>query len=126
MIEHIKHVELILPDGSKILRDIDKPRDFEREKVWTPWRLASGIHQSYQRLIALEISNELGEAVIVSKVNGTWADLTTSLNRVIADPNSGTLKVQFYSWDNPEGKDTLWHSSSHVLGLALEQYPFIF
>ncbi len=71
----------------------------------------------------LELAVELGDAVIVSKVNGKYMDLPTPMNDMIADTSSGKILVEFFSWDNPEGKETLWHSSAHVLGLALEQYP---
>ena len=26
-----------------------------------------------------------------------------------------------YTFDDPEGKETFWHSSAHVLGLSLER-----
>jgi len=36
-------------------------------------------------------------------------------------PLEGNCELQLYTFDQPEGKETFWHSSSHVLGETLEQ-----
>lgn len=36
-------------------------------------------------------------------------------------PLEGNCEIQLFTFDQPEGKETFWHSSSHVLGETLEQ-----
>lgn len=38
----------------------------------------------------------------------------------LARPLEGSCKLQLIKFDDPRGRDTFWHSSSHVLGAALE------
>jgi threonyl-tRNA synthetase len=35
-------------------------------------------------------------------------------------PLEGDCKLELFKFDSPEGKKVFWHSSSHVLGQALE------
>jgi threonyl-tRNA synthetase len=35
-------------------------------------------------------------------------------------PLEGNCELQLFTFDNPEGKETFWHSSAHVLGETLE------
>lgn len=66
--------------------------------------------------IAKSISNSLAKKVIAAKVNGSVWDL----NRAI--PTDSTL--QLLTYDEPEGKETFWHSSAHLMAEALQQlYP---
>uniref|UniRef100_A0A7S0E3V0 Probable threonine--tRNA ligase, cytoplasmic n=1 Tax=Hanusia phi TaxID=3032 RepID=A0A7S0E3V0_9CRYP len=62
--------------------------------------------------IAMEISKGLASNAVVAKVNGqTW-----DLHR----PLEGDAQLELCKFDSPEGRETFWHSSAHVLGLALE------
>ncbi|EKX50234.1 hypothetical protein GUITHDRAFT_93029 [Guillardia theta CCMP2712] len=62
--------------------------------------------------IAMEISKGLANNAVVAKVNGkTW-----DLHR----PLEGDAELELCKFDSPEGRETFWHSSAHVLGLALE------
>jgi len=38
------------------------------------------------------------------------------MNRVL----EGTCELFLYKFDNPEGRETFWHSSAHILGQVLE------
>ena len=33
--------------------------------------------------------------------------------------NTESLEIEYFTFDSPEGKETFWHSSSHVMGQAL-------
>lgn len=50
--------------------------------------------------------------ILVAKVDGKLADLTTPLNE--------SASVELLAFDSPDGRDTFWHSSAHVLGQALQ------
>jgi len=66
--------------------------------------------------IALSISEGLARNVLSAKVNGNVWDATRP---IIEDS-----KVQLLTWNDTEGKATLWHSSAHLMAEAIEQlYP---
>ena len=68
--------------------------------------------------IAKSISGKLaGEALAVG-VNGQTWDLTRPIEQ--------DAEIKFYTWDDPQGKDTFWHTSAHLMAAALEKlYPGI-
>ncbi|EAN94513.1 putative threonyl-tRNA synthetase [Trypanosoma cruzi] len=63
--------------------------------------------------IAKRLSNSQAERVIVARVNDELWDLT----RVF----EGDATLELLDWDDPEARHVFWHSSSHVLGYALER-----
>ncbi len=68
--------------------------------------------------IAESISSRLAKDVLSIKVNDNIWDLT----RPITEDSTITL----YKWEDQEGKETFWHSSSHLLAEALQElYPGI-
>ncbi|HCY77301.1 MAG TPA: threonine--tRNA ligase [Ignavibacteriales bacterium] len=69
----------------------------------------SGI-SGYQ--IAQSISNRLADEVLAVKFNDTIRDLNRSLTE------DGTVK--FLTFDDPEGKEVYWHSSSHLMAHAVQ------
>jgi len=62
--------------------------------------------------IAFGISKGLAENSVIARVNDTLWDMKR--------PLEGDCKIELLKFDSPEGRDTFWHSSAHVLGLALE------
>ena len=68
--------------------------------------------------IAKDISEGLARNVISAKFNNQTVETKSSLN---SDGN-----IEFFTWDNDEGKKAFWHSSSHVMAQALQEiYPGI-
>ena len=66
--------------------------------------------------IARDISEGLARNVLSAKVNGVVIDATRPINE---DAN-----VQLLTWNDPEGKATMWHSSAHLMAEAIEElYP---
>lgn len=66
--------------------------------------------------IALSISEGLARNVLSAKVNGEVIDANRPINQ------DSTLSL--LTWNDAEGKNTLWHSSAHLLAEALEAlYP---
>jgi threonyl-tRNA synthetase len=62
--------------------------------------------------IAKSISEGLARNVYAAKINGQVWDLTRP---VYEDSN-----LQLLTWDDAEGKSTMWHSSAHLMAEALE------
>jgi threonyl-tRNA synthetase len=62
--------------------------------------------------IAKSISNRLADDAIVANVNGKEADLSTKL---LSD-----AQIQFFTFDDPQGKHTYWHSTSHLMAHAVQ------
>ncbi|MCD6069280.1 MAG: threonyl-tRNA synthetase [Bacteroidetes bacterium] len=66
--------------------------------------------------IAQSISEGLARNVLAAKVNGEVWDATRPVN------NDATL--QLLTWNDTDGKQTMWHSSAHLMAEALEAlYP---
>lgn len=85
--------------------------------------LPDGAVRSYESgTTALEIAKSISEGlarnVLAVKVNGEIKDLTMPIVK-----DSG---IELLTWDNKDGKSTLWHSSAHLMAEALEHfYPGI-
>ncbi|MGK7390210.1 MAG: threonine--tRNA ligase [Candidatus Cyclobacteriaceae bacterium M2_1C_046] len=87
-------IKITLPDGSV--------REYEKG--------VSGLD------IASSISEGLARNVLAAKVNGEVWDATR--------PIENDAEVKLLTWNDPEGKNTFWHSSAHLLAEALEElYP---
>lgn len=68
--------------------------------------------------VAISISEGLARNIISANFNGTTVEITTPIT------SDGALVL--YTWQNKEGKQAFWHSSSHILAQALEElYPGI-
>ncbi|MCC6541137.1 MAG: threonine--tRNA ligase [Flavobacteriales bacterium] len=66
--------------------------------------------------VAKSISEGLARNVLSAKVNGEVRDASRTL------PGDCTLAL--LTWNDPEGKATMWHSSAHVMAEAVEAlYP---
>jgi threonyl-tRNA synthetase len=66
--------------------------------------------------IALSISEGLARNVLAAKVNGEVWDATRPIYK------DSTL--QLLTWNDTDGKATVWHSSAHLMAEAIEQlYP---
>ena len=86
-------IRITLPDGNV--------KEGFRYKT-TPLMIAEGIHKM------------LAKQSIVCKVNGKLWDLFR--------PLEGDCDLELLKWDSDEAKEVFWHSSSHVLGQAMERY----
>ena len=68
--------------------------------------------------IAKSISEGLARNVLAAKVNGEIRDLSRSINE--------DASLQLLTWNDSDGKSTMWHSSAHLMAEALESfYPGI-
>jgi len=68
--------------------------------------------------VAMSISEGLARNVLAAVVDGAVVDATRPIN------NNATLKL--LTWNDDDGKSTMWHSSAHLMAEALEaHYPGI-
>jgi len=66
--------------------------------------------------VAQSISEGLARNVLAAKVNNVVVDANKSINE--------DSSLSLLTWNDAEGKNTLWHSSAHLLAEALEAlYP---
>lgn len=85
-------IEITLPDGSK--------RNFPKG--------------SSAMDIAMDISEGLARNVLAAKVNGEIRDA----NRAIEESS----EVSLLTWNDDEGKSTMWHSGAHLMAEALQEF----
>lgn len=66
--------------------------------------------------VAKRISKRLADEAVAVKINDIVSDLTT--------PLESDSRIKFLTFDDPEGKEVYWHSSSHLMAHAiLSLYP---
>ncbi len=66
--------------------------------------------------VARQISEGLARNVLAAKVNGRVMNANS--------PLSGDATLQLLTWNDQEGKSTMWHSSAHLMAEAIELlYP---
>jgi len=66
--------------------------------------------------IVKELGRSLAEKALVAKFN----DKVVELDR----PLQSDGRIRFLSWDDPEGKEVYWHSTSHIMAHAIKDlYP---
>ena len=66
--------------------------------------------------IAKSLSEGLARNVLAAKVNGNKWDATR--------PITEDATLQLFTWNDPEGKAAMWHSSAHLMAAAIEAlYP---
>ena len=64
--------------------------------------------------IAQSISEGLARNVLVAKVNGIVIDANQNLKE------NEKLKLELLTWNDNEGKATMWHSSAHLMAEAIQ------
>lgn len=64
--------------------------------------------------VAKSISEGLARNVLAAKINGEVWDATR--------PILSNCTIELLTWDSPQGKSTMWHSSAHLMAEALEAY----
>ena len=83
--------------------------------------LPDGSVREYQKgttslQVALSISEGLARNVLAAKINGEVWDATRPLNE--------DCQLTLLTWNDTDGKQTMWHSSAHLMAEALEAlYP---
>ena len=66
--------------------------------------------------IAMSLSEGLARNVLAANVNGLKWDAMRPINE--------DATIQLFTWNDPEGKAAMWHSSAHLMAAAIEAlYP---
>ena len=66
--------------------------------------------------IAMSLSEGLARNVLAANVNGMKWDATRPINE--------DATIHLFTWNDPEGKAAMWHSSAHLMAAAIEAlYP---
>jgi len=66
--------------------------------------------------VAKSISNNFADKMLVAELDGVYVDLSTKIEK--------DAKIVFYDFNSDIGKETYWHTSSHVMAQAIEElYP---
>ena len=66
--------------------------------------------------IAMSLSEGLARNVLAANVNGMKWDAMRPINE--------DATIQLFTWNDPEGKAAMWHSSAHLMAAAIEAlYP---
>lgn len=78
--------------------------------------LKDGSVRSFQKGISIidiarNISHTLAKKVLTAKVDNRLTELNTPLKQ--------DVRLELCTWEDPEGKQVFWHSSSHVMAEAL-------
>ena len=64
--------------------------------------------------VAMSISEGLARNVLAAKIDNKVVDANTPIN--------GDTTLQLLTWNDTDGKSTMWHSSAHLMAEALEFY----
>jgi len=63
--------------------------------------------------IAKGISERFAEQVLVAEINGKAVDLSSSIFQ--------DSEILFYKFDSDKGKETFWHTTSHLMAQAIQE-----
>ncbi len=63
--------------------------------------------------VAKDISDGLARNVISANFNNEVVETSSMINK--------DGKLEFYTWDNDEGKKAFWHSSSHIMAQSIQE-----
>ena len=59
----------------------------------------------------ISIAKDISEGLARNVISANFNDKIIETNSIIHEDG----KLEFYTWDNDEGKKAFWHSSSHVM-----------
>ena len=78
--------------------------------------LPDGSVRNYEKgTSAKNIAESISQGLARNALTAKWNDQTIELN----DPINESGKLEFFTWENSEGKSAFWHSSAHVLAQGI-------
>jgi len=81
--------------------------------------LPNGSVRNYQKGIsAKNIAESISQGLARNALTAKWNDQTIELN----DPINESGKLEFFTWEDSEGKSAFWHSSAHVLAQGIMHF----
>ena len=78
-----------------------------------------GSVRNYQKgTSAKNIAESISQGLARNALTAKWNDQTRELN----DPINESGKLEFFTWEDSEGKSAFWHSSAHVLAQGIMHF----
>ena len=78
-----------------------------------------GSVRNYQKgTSAKNIAESISQGLARNALTAKWNDQTIELN----DPINESGKLEFFTWEDSEGKSAFWHSSAHVLAQGIKHF----
>ena len=65
----------------------------------------------------ISIAKDISEGLARNVISANFNDKVIEINSIIHEDG----KLEFYTWDNDEGKKAFWHSSSHVMAQSIQE-----
>ena len=65
----------------------------------------------------ISIAKDISEGLARNVISANFNDKIIEINSIIHEDG----KLEFYTWDNDEGKKAFWHSSSHVMAQSIQE-----
>ena len=65
----------------------------------------------------ISIAKDISEGLARNVISANFNDKVIETNSIIHEDG----KLEFYTWDNDEGKKAFWHSSSHVMAQSIKE-----
>ena len=65
----------------------------------------------------ISIAKDISEGLARNVISANFNDKVVEVNSMINEDG----KLEFYTWDNDEGKSAFWHSSSHIMAQSIQE-----
>ena len=74
------------------------------------------VKQYSKETSVISIAKDISEGLARNVISANFNDKVIEVNSMINEDG----KLEFYTWDNDEGKSAFWHSSSHVMAQSIQ------
>ena len=75
------------------------------------------VKQYSEETSVISIAKDISEGLARNVISANFNDKVVEVNSIINEDG----KLEFYTWDNDEGKNAFWHSSSHVMAQSIQE-----
>ena len=75
------------------------------------------VKQYVKETSVISIAKDISEGLARNVISANFNDKVVEVNSMINEDG----KLEFYTWDNDEGKSAFWHSSSHVMAQSIQE-----
>ena len=75
------------------------------------------VKQYSEETSIISIAKDISEGLARNVISANFNDKVVEVNSMINEDG----KLEFYTWDNDEGKSAFWHSSSHVMAQSIQE-----
>ena len=75
------------------------------------------VKQYSEETSVISIAKDISEGLARNVISANFNDKVVEVNSMINEDG----KLEFYTWDNDDGKSAFWHSSSHVMAQSIQE-----